>query len=173
MFAETTPKEVTQDYLEGNNDLYAAKSARWLYLIDNKPLSEGYDKKWSEAFEVYLQRKISSWGDTNRMIDVAVFSIDAWQAQFLENVNNDIIYTVVAGMLVISYSFVVIGGLSPIHFRSAAALVGMTCIFLSITSGYGIALALGWKTTKFHAIIPFMIMGIGVDDMFVIVNTTD
>ena len=76
-------------------------------------------------------------------------------------------------MLVLSYSFVVIGGMSPVHFRSATALVGMTCILLSITSGYGIALALGWKTTKFHAIIPFMIMGIGVDDMFVIVNTID
>ena len=99
--------------------------------------------------------------------------MDAWQAQFIKKIDNDIIYGVFAGMLVLSYSFVVIGGMSPVHFRSATALVGMSCILLSITSGYGIALALGWKTTKFHAIIPFMIMGIGVDDMFVIVNTID
>ena len=136
-------------------------------------MSEGYDKKWSQAFEVFIQREISQWGDRNPYIDVAAFTMDAWQAQFIKKIDNDIIYGVFAGMLVLSYSFVVIGGMSPVHFRSATAMVGMTCILLSITSGYGIALALGWKTTKFHAIIPFMIMGIGVDDMFVIVNTID
>ena len=63
IFADTVPKEVTQDYLAGDNDLYAAKTARWIYLIDNKPMSEGYDKKWSQAFEVFIQHEISQWGD--------------------------------------------------------------------------------------------------------------
>ena len=53
------------------------------------------------------------------------------------------------------------------------ALVGMTCVLLSVTSGYGVSFAFGWKVSKFHNILPFMIMGIGVDDMFVIVNTID
>ena len=42
MFAGTTPKELTQDYIKGNNDIYSAKAARWVYTIENKPLSEGY-----------------------------------------------------------------------------------------------------------------------------------
>ena len=41
--------------MEGGNDLYAAKSARWMYTFENKPLSEGYDRAWSREFEVYMQ----------------------------------------------------------------------------------------------------------------------
>ena len=52
-------------------------------------------------------------------------------------------YMVVAVLLILSYSFVVIGALSPVHFRSVTALVGISCVLLSIASGYGIALTLG------------------------------
>ena len=47
MFAGTIPEVVTQDYTEGYNDLYSAKSARWMYTLDNKPISEGFDRFWS------------------------------------------------------------------------------------------------------------------------------
>jgi len=49
----------------------------------------------------------------------------------------------------------------------------MGVVFLSLACGYGIAFAVGLKVSRFHDILPFMIMGIGVDDMFVIVNTVD
>ena len=49
----------------------------------------------------------------------------------------------------------------------------MSCVLLSITSGYGIAFALGFKASTINNVVPFMILGIGVDDMFVIVNTID
>ena len=52
-------------------------------------------------------------------------------------------------------------------------MVGMFCVIISITTGYGIAFAVGLKISRFHDVLPFMIMGIGVDDMFVIVNTVD
>ena len=80
---------------------------------------------------------------------------------------------VFAACSILVYSFIVIGALSPVHFRSVTSMMGIVCIFLSIGSGYGLALGLGWKVSNFHSIIPFMILGIGVDDMFVIVNTVD
>ena len=80
MFAGTIPKEITQDYSKGNNDLYAARSARWSYTIENKPLSEGYTKEWSMDFELYIQEQVSQWGERSEFLDVAIFSKDAWQA---------------------------------------------------------------------------------------------
>ena len=73
----------------------------------------------------------------------------------------------------LAYSFFVLGSFSTVHFRSVTAMVGMSCVFLSISAGYGTAFALGLKVSKFHNILPFMVLGIGVDDMFVIVNTID
>ena len=79
----------------------------------------------------------------------------------------------IAGFLVLIYSFLVLGSFSAVHFRAVTSIVGMSCVLLSITSGYGIAFALGFKASTINNVVPFMILGIGVDDMFVIVNTID
>jgi predicted RND superfamily exporter protein len=52
-------------------------------------------------------------------------------------------------------------------------MVGMITVALATTAGYGVAFAAGLKLSDFHQLLPFMIIGIGVDDMFVIVNTID
>ena len=57
--------------------------------------------------------------------------------------------------------------------RSVSALVGMSCVGLAITSGYGISAYAGYYISDLHALLPFLLMGLGVDDMFVIVNTID
>jgi hypothetical protein len=54
IFAGTTPAEVTQDYVNGNNDLYSARTARWAYTLDNKLLSEGYSVQWGIDFDVFV-----------------------------------------------------------------------------------------------------------------------
>ena len=47
------------------------------------------------------------------------------------------------------------------------------CVTFSITAGAGVCFAIGQEMTTVHNILPFMLLGIGVDDMFVIVNTID
>ena len=59
IFGGTVPKDIKQDYVTGKNNLYSAKSARWLYTIDNKRLSEGYTRDWSVLYEVFLQKELS------------------------------------------------------------------------------------------------------------------
>ena len=78
-----------------------------------------------------------------------------------------------AVVLVSTYTLTVLGGCSPIHFRAMATLIGTLCIGLSITSGYGIAFATGNPISRAHGILPFMVLGIGVDDLYVIVNSID
>ena len=76
-------------------------------------------------------------------------------------------------MLVTTYSFFVLGALSPVHFRSCTAAIGMMCVVLGAASGYALAFYFGQKSSNFHNILPFMVIGVGVDDMFVIVSTID
>ena len=52
-------------------------------------------------------------------------------------------------------------------------MLGLTCVLLATTSGYALGFAAGFKFSRMHPVLPFMIMGIGVDDMYVIVNTID
>ena len=75
--------------------------------------------------------------------------------------------------LIFIYSFFVLGSCSPVHMRIISALMGLTCVGLSICAGYGIAFYMGFKFSDMHGVLPFLILGLGVDDMFVIVNTID
>ena len=79
----------------------------------------------------------------------------------------------IALLLIYTYSCVVLGNCSPVHLRVISAMIGLVCVGLSVTAGYGVAFALGFKFSRFHALLPFLILGVGVDDMFVIVNTID
>ena len=79
----------------------------------------------------------------------------------------------VAVVLVTVYLVLTIGSCSPIHCRLSLAIWGMVVVLLSTMAGFGICYALGWKKTSANDPIPLIMLGIGVDDIFVIINSLD
>lgn len=75
--------------------------------------------------------------------------------------------------LVSVYCIVFMGSFSPIHFRSAAGGIALLCVALSFASSSGFAYLVGAKSAGIHNLLPFMLIGIGVDDMFVISSAID
>ena len=96
-----------------------------------------------------------------------------FEEAFIEDAKYDAVFLLSAIILITAYSYFVLGSFSPIHFRALSAMVGLSCVLLATTSGYAIAFAAGFKFSRMHPVLPFMLMGIGVDDMYVIVNTID
>ena len=56
------------------------------------------------------------------------------------------------------------------HFQPGLSSVGLCCCFLGLLTSYGICSGAGLVFSPMHAIIPFLFVGIGIDDMFVIVE---
>jgi hypothetical protein len=50
------------------------------------------------------------------------------------------------------------------------SIVGVSAIGLAIVASYGLCFYLGVVYGLVHPMIPFLVLGIGVDDMFVIIN---
>ena len=75
------------------------------------------------------------------------------------------------------YTFLALGNCSPIHCRCCVALTGLICIILAYTCGFGLMFIFGARTTGVcvcvHTLIPFLLIGIVVDDMFVMCNALD
>ena len=46
--------------------------------------------------------------------------------------------------------------------------MGLICVILSYFSGYSIMFMTGGEVAGVHNLMPFLLIGIGVDDMFVI-----
>jgi len=79
----------------------------------------------------------------------------------------------VSVLLVALYCILMMGGCSPIHFRSGAAAIAIFCVILSYLASSGLAFYMGLKITGVHNLLPFLLIGIGVDDMFIIAYSID
>ena len=71
------------------------------------------------------------------------------------------------------YVIMFLGSFSPIHCRVIVAIGGILSIILSSFAGFGILYYCGAKTSGFHSWLPFLLMAIGVDHIFVICNAVD
>lgn len=120
-----------------------------------------------------MLHRIIEWGENSQFFNVQVFSFKIWELAFISDVIGDAVKMITAIMLILTYSFIVLGNCSPVNMRGVAALVGVSCVGLSIISGYGIAAIFGYQISRLHSLMPFLMLGLGVDDMFVIVNSID
>ena len=156
----------------GRNDMREAKAAR--VMFEYKPLpKEDFTIEWMVEYQLMIIDEVAKWSEQNEYINVAAFSASAWAAMFKDDLVTDLVLMAYAMVLVTTYSTFVLGGCSPIHMRSSLALFGLLSVILSVTSGYGISFFFGLKISEMHSVLPFMILGIGVDDMFVITNCVD
>ena len=120
-----------------------------------------------------MQKKIEEFSKNAKYIKFIPFTISGFLAVFVDDILGDAILMLTAIMLVGSYSFFFLGGCSPIHMRFSVAAIGLVCVGLSFTSGCCIAFYFEQKVSNIHAILPFLLIGIGVDDMFVVCNAID
>ena len=63
-----------------------------------------------------------------------------------------------------------LGKLNSVEQRVCLSLLGILAIALGTATSYGLCQLLGIPSTKMNSILPFMLLGIGIDDMFVIVQ---
>nr|XP_039259714.1 patched domain-containing protein 3-like [Styela clava] len=75
--------------------------------------------------------------------------------------------------LIFVYIIAMSGKFSLLEHKAYVALMGVTASGLSMAGGIGISSAFGLKWTQLHLIVPFLVIGIGVDDMFVIIHSWD
>ena len=68
------------------------------------------------------------------------------------------------------YVQLMLGKFNFVEQRPGLSSVGIFCCFLGVVTSYGICSAAGLVFSPMHAIIPFLFVGIGIDDMFVIVQ---
>ena len=79
----------------------------------------------------------------------------------------------IASASVAVYIILFLGAFSPMHCRCLVALAGAVSVVLSFFSGFGLLFLCGQSYSTFHSWLPFLLMAIGVEHMFVICGAVD
>lgn len=165
----------------------SAKALTLTYFLQGRRENEGgrYVDTANEAFE----EKFLEHMGCEEPRDVDGNSVCAYESEHFQVFPNcamamrNAFGTVIRGdiglinaafMIMIVYLILNLGGLC--HKIKSKALLAFACIIsivIAAAAGYGLSMWLGFMYTPVHSVLPFVILGIGVDDSFVIMNALD
>ena len=74
-------------------------------------------------------------------------------------------------LVVFIYIVIMLGKFNMVEQRAYLALIGVAAIGMGIGTSIGISSLFGLEYTSMNTILPFLLLGIGIDDMFVIVQS--
>ena len=72
--------------------------------------------------------------------------------------------------MMFAYIMSQLGKLNSVEQRALLALAGVGSVILGIATSYGLCALFGFFSSSMNQIVPFLLLGIGIDDMFVIVQ---
>lgn len=127
----------------------------------------------STDFQEHLETLVAEFNSETRYIHVGIKSDIDYTRSFLVLEYSDIDKAVYAAAIILLYCMFMLGSCSPIHCRVATTLLGFVCVLLSVEAATGLCCLLNLKFSEVHDTLPILMLGIGVDDMFVICNALD
>lgn len=76
-------------------------------------------------------------------------------------------------LLIIVYLSLNLGKFDRVSSRVALSCSGLITVGMAAGLSFGISAHIGYKFTSLHSILPFILLGLGVDNCFVIANAFD
>ena len=103
------------------------------------------------------------------------FSLKGQNVEMLRAIFGTIPLLGVSGILMSAYITLALGkvGKERRHSKIYVGMVGNCAVGISTVMTFGICCGLGVVVTPISQVVPFLLLGIGVDDMFVIVRTLE
>ena len=140
---------------------------------DNLPEKAEEDSLYT-LWEAELTKLCDSWNaDSSHTLQVYLLASDGFDVALSKALNSDVFLFLLGYVLMIVYCTSALGKYDCIHSKRALGVVGVTSVVLSVIGGIGLSCYMGVPITAVTQVVPFLAMGIGVDDMFVLVNSFD
>eukprot|EP00752_Nemacystus_decipiens_P004731 g4312.t1 len=127
---------------------------------------------WNGEFQDVMEELKGNFADVVRMLYLTSRSLDDG---FEESISGEIFLFAVTFMVMIVFVMVAIGRCCAglVRRRTWLGLAGVMLVLAAIMAAYGLNSAFGVPFTALSQILPFILVAIGVDDIFVIVAAFD
>ncbi|KAL5022693.1 hypothetical protein ScPMuIL_001848 [Solemya velum] len=157
-------RNVLGKYTESSGEITAARATTmtWILKGDADLLAES--EELESKFIEFIQEAQDGIKET------FVYASRTFKDEGSGSIQNDIKLLSIGYVIVITFVVIVLGRFNMVEQRIGLSLCGIMCIGLSILFSIGLGSAAGYEYGPIHSILPFLMLGIGVDDMFVIVG---
>eukprot|EP00232_Nephroselmis_pyriformis_P018236 CAMPEP_0182899448 /NCGR_PEP_ID=MMETSP0034_2-20130328/28076_1 /TAXON_ID=156128 /ORGANISM="Nephroselmis pyriformis, Strain CCMP717" /LENGTH=896 /DNA_ID=CAMNT_0025033481 /DNA_START=90 /DNA_END=2780 /DNA_ORIENTATION=+ len=171
--------------------IVSAKAISLPYLISRKfevfksgdyedTIADGWEQSFLDLLETYAENldpelKAALPAAVHETIIVDYATTRSFADEFSNAIGADLSLLQIAILAILIYATVMLSkwGRGLAGMRLMLCIGGVACIGLSIVASFGIASAFGLFYSPLMSVLPFLLLGIGVDDMFVIVNAFD
>ena len=126
--------------------------------------------EWEKRFT----NKVSSLAVRMTCVKIYYLAVRSVTDAISESSGSDVTLISVSFILMISFACFMLGKVNnPLTGHSLLASAGIFAVALGITSGFGLSLLFGIPFVSIVGVLPFLVIGIGIDDMFIIVDELD
>ncbi|XP_078600542.1 patched domain-containing protein 3-like [Branchiostoma floridae x Branchiostoma japonicum] len=143
----------------GNGDITGAKAHTMVYALR---LDGEVGKTWEAEF---IDVGLAGHNDLDEVLPLAIRSFQDAFAGLSE------LWLLTAGyVLIIAYVVVMVGNINVVEHRIYVGLLGVASVGMATGAAIGFCSLCGVVYGPIHSVMPFLLIGVGVDDMFVIVQ---
>lgn len=162
-----------------SNESILDSQAFTVTILINKNLSNDEYTKEVIEYEHYLQQWIFDLQKEVPHLKIDFSTEVSLQEELAKSTNTDIKIVVISYLIMFLYASLALGGKIPtgiklrnfVLTRFQLGLGGIIIILISVTSSAGVFSVLGIKSTLIIAeVIPFLVLAIGIDNIFLIVH---
>lgn len=146
------------------------KSARATILYWLLKKSNPHSPEWEVEF---IEKVLHSNRTLPPGMELYAVTLRSYQDMLHEVVNSNMIVLFCGMSLITIYVIVMIGRCNAIQQRIYLSLMGIFVVGQAILSSYGVCYYMGFLYGPIHPILPFLLLGIGVDDMFIIMQSLE
>lgn len=121
--------------------------------------------QWEGAFV----NKLLNISKETTDINMYVMSAQSFNEITNNAVDGDLEFLMFGYVMVFSLIVVMLSKFNAVELRPYLSIIGITSVILAIVVSNGVASAFGFKFSPVNKILPFLLLGLGIDDMYVIV----
>lgn len=152
---------------DANGKVKGAKATLMYWLLKK---SNPHSPEWETEF---IERVLHSNRTLPPGMEIYAVTLRSYQDILHEVINSNVTVLFCGISLILIYVIVMIGRCNVIHQRIYLSLMGISVVGQAILSSYGVCYYMGFFYGPVHPVLPFLLLGIGVDDMFVIMQNLE
>ena len=129
-------------------------------------------EEWEYGWEEYMDNNKNRF-KTDKNIKMYFFTTVSFYGEFVRLVFVDAPVLVVAFVVMLLYLSLTFGKLNCVETRFLLAMSSLLATICALIIGMGLGCAFGWDINTIVLLIPFILLGVGVDDGIIIVETLE